>query len=530
MPFYLVHAGTSLYRVGVDGDYTEIALPAGVTLSASRPARFAILSREVLVANAPSVNIVVNPFDLSTRVLNIDGPGASVPTLASGGAGVLSGEYRYRVTFAIRNGTTVLTESPYGDLAGPITVSDEQVDLSNIPTSMTTGVNARNIYRTTNGGADLFLLATIADNTTTTYADNTSDYDLALLPLGYTLGNAPGVDSSDRLRLVVSWKDRIWGSPAGSPDSVYYTENRIIYAWGAQQFVTVQPVGQDLVGVTGFAPRRDDLLVGKRRAVWMVRGFPPDTIQLIQVFEGPGPLSQDAFKVVHDVAYYLGEDGVYRVSDTGVENISEGKVHPWFTTNDYFNRAQFNRAAMKWNPQDNTIELHLSASGSTELDRWVSYDLRTDQWLGPHRTAAFTPSAVGLMEDESGLLRTVTGSDAGHLYLGNSPTYSDDGNAIDFDVFVKPHSMNTPDIEKYFGEAAIISKIEDGGTLTVTPTVGGLNATPGAAISHDLTLGRQRLRRQGSGRYWSVRLRQATDEQGVEVYGLEVPFHELGRR
>lgn len=530
MPFYLTHAGTKLYRVGVLGDAVEITLPAGVTLTSARPARFATLNREVVVTNAPSANFVVSPLDLSTRLLNISGPGSSVPTLASGGAGVLTGEYRYKVTYAIRSGTTVLTESPFSDIAGPITLSSNDVDLTSIPLSGTTGVNARRIYRTTNGGAEFFLLTTIADNTTTTYTDNASDFDLALLPSAETLGNAPGVDSTDRLRLIVSWKDRLWGSPADNPDRVYYTDNRVLYAWGAAAFVTVKPVGQDLIGVTGFAARRDDLLVGKRRSVWIVRGIPPDTIELIQVFEGPGPLSQDAFLVIHDVAYYLGEDGVYQISGTGVENISKEKVHPWFTTDTYFNRALFPSAFMTWNPLLNTLELHLAAAGSTSIDRWVSFDLQTRQWLGPHLTSAFTPTISGLMEDEDGLLVPVMGSSAGHVYTENSNTASDDGTAIDFDVSTKFHSMNTPDIQKYFGELSILSKIEAAGTLTLTPTVGGLDASAGAAITHTLTTGRQRLRRQGTGRYWKLRLRHNTNNQSCEVYGLELPYHELGRR
>lgn len=529
--FYIVHAGTTLYAVNASsGALSTISLPVGVTVVDTLTCQFATLNREVVVTNGVTRNIVISPGTLTTRLLNITGPGSSVPTLASGGAGVLTGEYRYRVSFRIMSGTTVLTESPLSNIAGPITLSSNDVDLSVIPTSGTSGVNARGIYRTTNGGADFFLLTTIADNVTTTYTDNASDYDLALLPLAHTLGNAPGVDGTDRLRLLASWKDRIWGSPANEPDKVYYTENRVVYAWGATQFVTVQPVGQDLVGVTGFAPRRDDLLVGKRRSLWIIRGIPPDTIQMIQIFEGPGPLSQAAFIVIHDIAYYLDEDGLYQVSGTGVENISADIVHPWFTTDTYFNRSLFNRAFMNWNPLLNTIELHLAAAGSSNVDRWVSFDLRTRKFLGPHLTGAFTPTCSGLMDDANGQQVPIQGASNGHIYKENSSTLSDDGTAIDFDAQTKFHSMNTPGIEKYFGELDIITKIEAAGTLTLTPSVGGLDATPGAAISHDLTLGRQRLRRQGTGRYWKLRMQQATNNQGVEVYGVELPWHELGRR
>lgn len=528
--FYLVHSGTKLYRVGVTGDWTEIALPAGVTLTSDRPARFATLNRETVVTNAVSRNIVVSPLDLSTRLLNITGPGASVPTLTLGGAGVLTGEYRYRVTFAIVQNGGVLTESPFSDIAGPISPVDNQIDLTNLPISGTADVNARRIYRTANNGAEYFLLTTLSDNSTTIYTDDTSDYDLALLPLGNTLGNPPGTDGTDRLRLIVSWKDRLWGSPADQPDRIHYTDNRVIYAWDEAAFVTVKPIGQDLIGVTGFAARRDDLLVGKKRSVWIVRGIPPDTIELIQLYEGPGPLSQDAFLVVHDIGYYLGEDGVYQVSGTGIENISEEKVHPWFTTDSYFNRARFDAAFMVWNPLLNHLELHMAAAGSTAIDRWVSFDLRTRQWLGPHVTGAFTPTISGLMEDINALFIPVMGSSGGFIYTENSADATDDGTAIDFDVTTKFHSFNTPDIEKYFGQLSIVSKIESAGTLTLTPSVGGLDAAPGPPISHSLTTGRQRLRRQGTGRYWRLRMQHAANGQSCELYGFELPYHELGRR
>lgn len=531
MPFFLAQAGNALYAVNpADGVATAITLPAGVTIDASKPARFGILNSEIVVTNAPSVNIVINALDFSARVLSVAGPGSG-PSVAAGAAGVLSGEYRYKVTFAILGaGSVVLTESPFSPVGGPVTVDSQQVNLTSIPLSVTTGVNARNIYRTTNGGVDYFLLHTINDNTTTVYTDNASDYDLALLPTADTLGNPAGADTSDYLRLIVSWKDRLWAAPHLHPDSIYYSENRKLWAWGAEQFVTAKPVGADPYGVTAFLVRRDDLLVGKRGALWMIRGIPPDTIQMIQIFEGPGPLGQGGSIVIHDIGYYLGEDGYYEVAGTGVQRVSEQKAHPWFTTDDFFNRSLFPSAFANWNPKMNTIELHLAAAGSSNVDRWVSYDLRTKEWLGPHKTGAFTPSTSALVQDANGFASPVMCGTNGFIYTENSSSYTDDATAIDFDAIGTFHGGNTPDIEKYFGELAIITKIEGAGTLTITPKVGGLNASAGAAISHDLTLGRQRLRRLGTGRFVNLRFQNSQNNQGVEIYGYEIPFHELGRR
>lgn len=530
MPFYLTQAGTNLYSVAPDGSATLISLPSGVTIVDTRPLRMAVLNREIVLANAISANTVVSAADLTTRLLSVPAPGTA-PSVAAGAAGTLTGDYRYKVSFAIIGaGSVTLTESPFSSVAGPVTVAAQQVGLTSIPVSVTTGVNARRIYRTTNGGVDYFLLTTILDNSTTGYTDNTSDYDLALLPTADGLGNPPGVDTTDRFRLLVSWKDRLWGAPNLNPDRIYYSENRKLWAWSATAFVTVKPIGADPIGVTAFMTRRDDLLIGKKRALWMIRGTPPDTIQVIQIFEGPGPLSQESCVVIHDEGYYLGEDGVYQVSGTGVTRISEDAVHPWFTTDTYFNRALFSSAFANWNPASNTYELHLAAAGSSSIDRWVSYDLRRKMWLGPHKTDAFTPTMSGLIDDANGVQIAVMGSSSGHLYTENSTTFDDDFVAIAMSARTKFMSANTPDILKFFGELSMITRIQSGGTLTITPYVGGLDASAGTAISHDMTLGRQRLRRLGVGRVVQLLLENSQSGRDVEIYGFELPFFEYGRR
>lgn len=529
--YYLVHAGTTLYTVNADtGAVASVSLPAGVTLDSTKRARFAILERQIVGVNAFSRNIVFDPVTATTRLLSISGPGSSVPTLAVGAAGDPTGTYRYKVTFAIISSGVVLTESPFSNTAGPITVASQRIDLSSIPISGTSGVNARRLYRTTNGGTEYFLVTTINDNSTTTYTDNTSDYDLALLPTADNLGNPPGVDGTDRLRLLTAWKDRLWGAPTNTPDRVYFTENRVVYGWAPANFITVKPGGQDLIGVTAFMARRDDLLIGKRRSLWMVRGTSPSDFQVIQIAEGPGPLSQDASLVVRDRAYWLAEDGLYEYGPEGVTNLAREHVYPWFTTTDTFARGEFNNAFAVWDPEYDIINVHLAPVGSTDITRWASYDLRRRTWLGPHKTDAFTPTAAGPIEDSNRMLAPFIGGSNGHLYRRVSTSATDNGTAIDFDVTTKFHSMNTPDVDKYFGELAAISKIQGSGTLTITPSVGGLDASAGTAISHDMTTGRQRLRRLGTGRYVKLRLRNSTDAVPVEVYGFELPYHELGRR
>ena len=72
-------------------------------------------------------------------------------------------------------------ETEAGEASAAVTVVNKttngQVSITGIPTGGS-NVTARKIYRTAAAGATYLLLATLADNTTTTYTDNTADASL----------------------------------------------------------------------------------------------------------------------------------------------------------------------------------------------------------------------------------------------------------------------------------------------------------------------------------------------------------------
>lgn len=115
-------------------------------------------------------------------------PGAITVALGSGVGNVDNGVHRYRCTFVTAGG-----ETDGGDISSPVTVADKSVNgkvsLSAIPVGSSL-VTSRKIYRTAAGGSIYYLLATIADNTTTTYTDNIADASLgAQVPSSNTTGD-----------------------------------------------------------------------------------------------------------------------------------------------------------------------------------------------------------------------------------------------------------------------------------------------------------------------------------------------------
>lgn len=107
-------------------------------------------------------------------------PAPTAPTVALADPAVAgnvdNGAHRYRVTFVTLDG-----ETEGGDISAAVTVADKtvngKVELTAIPTGGST-VTSRKLYRTTAGGSSYLLLATIANNTATTYTDNIADASL----------------------------------------------------------------------------------------------------------------------------------------------------------------------------------------------------------------------------------------------------------------------------------------------------------------------------------------------------------------
>jgi uncharacterized phiE125 gp8 family phage protein len=87
-----------------------------------------------------------------------------------------NGAHRYLATFVTANG-----ETQAGTVSAVVTVTDKTVNGKVSLTAIPLGgslVTSRKIYRTAAGGSTYLLLATIADNTTTTYTDNIADSSL----------------------------------------------------------------------------------------------------------------------------------------------------------------------------------------------------------------------------------------------------------------------------------------------------------------------------------------------------------------
>lgn len=544
MAYSLVIAGGTLYKLTPAGVPTALALPAGITLSATRPPRWVILGRTVYLTNNPTRSLAIDRHFVVRPMQLI--PPVSPVTLARGDAGGLSGAYTVKFTHIIKepNGALV-AESEFSPVSAPATLDGHLLAASNISASQDAAVTHHRLYRTLADGAVYYAWLDV-DAQQQTAADDLSDILLPNLAAPRELGTAPGLVPSTYMTQCVEWKNRLWAVGDRDIDTLRFSGDSSAHGWPPTYGLDIKPVGADRYGITGLLARKDLLGVGKRESFWKVSGGLPDDDGVPQwdvqrEKDGKGIVGPSL--VVDDTGYYLGADGVYRWGPTGFDCVSDGRVRKWFATDEYFNRALFPQAFAKYNERYDVIEWHLARAGSAAIDAWVSYDRASGAWLGPHFTDRTTPTSGFTLVDEGGTHLPAVGGADGHVYLENAPGFADAGLAIRVRLRSKCHDGDAPIIDKVFGAPSIVSrKIDTPGHCQVTYHVGQIEQRPSAegtlvigpppsqVVDVDLRLGTETLPRVGTGQVVQLEITEDTAGIPLELYGYEIPYYELGNR
>lgn len=523
MSFTLLQAGSSLQMMDDSGNLTTLTLPTGVTLRTDVLPRWELFANYVILVNTPE------PFSLS-----IDGDGTvrpfnpppptSAPVVSQGdAAGSLTGTYTVRYTFLIKDAAgNIIAESEMSPISNSVAITSANLKVASLETSPYT-ISARRVYRTTTGGSTYFPWIEVEGNTITEVEDDLSDAGLSLVA-------APDLGNPPRFTSIKEWKGLLWGVGDTAPDELVFSLPDAYWTFTADSAFTVSGSGRDNFGIRSLMPRRESLGVGRRDQIWQVVGDSSDDFRLIKLSENTGIESGDSVATYRDIVFWLWKDGVYQWDSEGIRNICDGQVKSWFTSGDYFNRDLFTRAFAVFDPVRLKYRLYLAATGTVVINRWVEYDLQTKTWWGPHKTDAFSPTSAFLRSDAADKVTAIAGSSDGFVWEEQSTATDNTATGIAFDVQTRFFDGGIADMEKFWGQLSILGKVQSGGTLTITPKVGYLNASAQTAISHSMSTGRQRLRRLGVGKLAQLGFTHSAAGEPVEIYGLELPYHFIGRR
>lgn len=189
-------------------------------------------------------------------------PPTTTMSVVSAGAGVLSGTYSWKVTFV----NSQLVESNGGP-ATTFTVAAKAVTLTSIPTGLPSfGVAQRYIYRTVTSGITYMRVATLANNTTSSFTDNVSDASLTT-----NMPTDNGVPPN--YNTIVYHQNRLFCNDAANPNFIYYSELNEPYTFGALNFVRIGDASGDIV--RGLAVYENSIMVFCDKSQWLI--YMPDT-------------------------------------------------------------------------------------------------------------------------------------------------------------------------------------------------------------------------------------------------------------
>jgi hypothetical protein len=193
-------------------------------------------------------------------------PGNTTSAVTGGTAGNLNGDYLYKIAY-------VNSYSAVGDLqsvaVGTITASNEDIVLTSLPVApQSFGVAQRQIYRTDAGTTTPFkLIATINDNTTTTYNDNIAS-------------SAAGIEADTDAGLPPNWRycvvhqDRLFVvEDVSEPQYLWYSNLGDPFIFPSTSFIKI--ARGDGEKITGLGVHSNSVIIYKENSVWAL--YMPDT-------------------------------------------------------------------------------------------------------------------------------------------------------------------------------------------------------------------------------------------------------------
>jgi hypothetical protein len=195
----------------------------------------------------------------------------------TGAAGTLTGTYTWKVAFVSTSGE----ESQSGGPTASIILSAQQGTLTAIPVG-DGRTTARNLYRKGGALTSYYLVGTIQDDVSTTYADNQTD--IATLATGVILaGDVPGDQANTRLgntmvRFPVLHYDRMFWINQAQKNQIIWSKPLNGFAYPVNNQMNVgdsKPISR-IVSIFG------ELIIEKTDSIWRLTGTDENSFNLTQ--------------------------------------------------------------------------------------------------------------------------------------------------------------------------------------------------------------------------------------------------------
>lgn len=250
----VVFAGNRMWQLTGTSTFTTVpsatsVFTAGVRIAATE------YENKLFVGNG---NVTPYKYDGTNFTRHgVPAPTATA-TVATGGAGNVPVQDWVYVYAYVNSAAVIGNVSPVSatfTIAASAVVSLTAIGVA--PASH--GVNSRRIYRATTTAGPFKLVGTIANNTATTFTDNTATPST----------NAP-TDNGEppNYSCLVTFQNRIFCNDAANPNYVWYSEVLAPYTFGALNFLPIGDASFDLV--RGLAVYNNAIIVQCENGLYMI--------------------------------------------------------------------------------------------------------------------------------------------------------------------------------------------------------------------------------------------------------------------
>lgn len=238
----------------------------------------------------------------------IETPTVTSTTATATGSDSFGGDYNYKISYVVNN-------AQEGNASAAIAVDDTgatyaSIELADIPTGEADTVS-RKIYRTNDGGEVYYYLATISDNTTTTYSDTTVDASLGTATAPSDKGAPP------TCKFCVEHNNFIFVVNASTPTRLQFSTQTDADIFPALNYWDFP---RDITGICSFA---GSLWVFTQNRIYPIHGNDTTDFQRDMVsYYGPGTVSHRSIVKTELGIFYLAKDGVYNFNGSAVQLVS----------------------------------------------------------------------------------------------------------------------------------------------------------------------------------------------------------------
>lgn len=388
--------------------------------------------------------------------------GVYAPTItaavASNGAGAIaaSSQVQYKVSYV----NSQLVEGNVGPASATFVLSSTggQVLVSNIPVApVSYGVNSRYLYRSNSGSAYL-RIATLANNTATTFADNVS-----IASGTVTAPTDAGVPPN--YSVCCYHQNRLFVNDPSNPNLVWYSDLNEPYTFGALSFIRVGDATTDLV--KSISVYNNGLLIGCEKSNHIV--YMPDTdpdnwesVRIKSAYGNKSPFclldfdNRQLFPAIEN-GKFVGfaaiagdtveaQTALLTVQAAGSDLLSD-RIEP-----DMFDVQESLVGNISGMIYKNKAWITLTfGSGNTANNRIYQMDFSRSNLSKSSRIAwvPFTGLNAAQFTIYSGNLYYGTSLATGFVYQLEAGVYSDDGAAIDSYIWSKEFSGFDPDVNAH---------------------------------------------------------------------------------